>query len=87
MQTEGFNPNCPIVAPMSGDKWTVTEEAQMAVRKMEALPTDLVVKGVPNPGDPKTKGDAWPEKGIECQWGEQTNRQANKRMDESAENK
>ena len=58
MQTGGFNPHSPIVSPKMEDKWTVTEKAQMAVRKMEALPTDLGVKGVPNPGDPKTKGDA-----------------------------
>ena len=58
MQTGGFNPHSPIVAPKMGDKWTVTEEGQMTVRQMEALPTDLGVKGVPNPGDSQTKGHA-----------------------------
>ena len=41
-----------------GDRWTVTEEGQRAVRQMEALPMDLGVKGVANPGDSQTKGDA-----------------------------
>ena len=34
------------------------EEGKMAVRQMEALPTDHGVKEVPNPEDSQTKGDA-----------------------------
>ena len=58
MRTGGFNPHSPVVVPKMGDRWTVTEEGQMAVRQMEALTTDLGVTGVKNPGDSQTKGDA-----------------------------
>ena len=58
MQTGGFNPHSPVVVPKMGDRWAVTEEEQMAVRQMEALPTDHGVLEVPNPEDSQTKGDA-----------------------------